>query len=100
MMRREHSRLRLPIRVLMGGQSFPLLDLSLRGCALRLSGGRASGLHPITLVFPPHNGEIEQFPLWADVVQHAADGRLSLRFLDVDEDLLLALRELLDRLAT
>lgn len=97
--RRLYTRLRLPIRVLLGGHAFPLIDLSLRGCALRLAGGKASGLLPITLVFPPHNGEAEQFSLWAEVVDHVPNGRLALRFLDVDEDLLLALRELLDRLA-
>ena len=97
--RRSHTRLRLPIRALLGGHAFPLIDLSLRGCALRLGGGKASGLLPLTLVFPPHNGEAEQFSLWAEVVDHAADGRLALRFLDVEEDLLLALRGLLDRLA-
>lgn len=98
--RRAHTRLRLPVRALLGGQSFPLIDLSLGGCALRLVGGKVSGLLPVTLVFPPHNGEAEQFPLWTQVLHHTADGRLTLRFLDVDEDLLLALRALLDRLAT
>ena len=76
--RRSHTRLRLPIRALLGGHAFPLIDLSLRGCALRLGGGKASGLLPLTLVFPPHNGEAEQFSLWAEVVDHAADGRLAL----------------------
>jgi hypothetical protein len=61
--RRGHTRLRLPIRVLLGGASFPLIDLSLRGCALQMTGGKASGLLPITLVFPKHNGESKQFPL-------------------------------------
>ena len=96
--RRHGTRLRLPILVVINGRSFYPTDISVSGCALQMGGERASGLLPITLVFPPHNGEAEQFQLWTNVVRHSNDGRLALRFLDVDEDLLLALRELLERL--
>lgn len=95
--RRQGTRLRLPIRVLLNGRSFYPLDISVSGCAIRMGGGRAAGLLPITLVFPPHNGEEEQFQLWTSVVRHGGD-RLVLRFLDVEEDLLLAMRDVLDRL--
>lgn len=96
---RRYTRLRLPIRVLINGQAFYPLDISISGCAIRMGAGRAAGLLPITLVFPPHNNENEQFQLWAEVLRHGTDGVLVLRFLDADEDFLLALRDLLDRLA-
>ena len=86
-------------RSLINGQAFYPLDISVSGCAIRMGASRASGLLPITLLFPPHNNENEQFQLWAEVVRHGTDGVLVLRFLDVDEDFLLALSDLLGRLA-
>jgi PilZ domain len=96
--RRRGTRLRLPIRALIAGEEFPVVDISITGCAVLAPGTSIrKSLLALTLIIPLQGGN-QYIETWAEIAATSGRGRLGLKFKGLDIDDLACLKQLLEEL--